>query len=100
MPSLTKYVIYVLSEDDNYDPGENEVEVEREIAQIAYDITEGDCVGVFRKEYTQPLSYKVLAKKAYEFGSHPKFFGIDDKGEKLDGSQADQQLSHGADSRE
>lgn len=69
----TKLTIEVLSEGE-YGDGLT-------LEQIAYDISEGPCVGRLSIEKSTTLSAKEMADALVDFGSEPSFFQLDDNGE-------------------
>lgn len=71
----TRFYIEVLSKEP-YHP--------KNLRQIAYDITDGDCSGSWGQEEQTELTPKETIEALREQGSDPEFFMLDDEGNDLE----------------
>ena len=85
---LNKFTIVVLSEDA---PLEFD-----DLADIDYEIDQGDCVGGELEVEVTQLTSKEAADKLYELGSEPGFFQLDDNGKDLNDQFDSAELSREA----
>ncbi len=72
----TSITVEILSEEPIPDP----VTLEK----IAWEMTEGDWVGRLSGQKSKKLRGKAAAAAAFEFGSSPAFFGLNDDGRPID----------------
>lgn len=70
----TVFEVRVLSEDpiDSYG-----------IKEIAYEITDGDLIGIFEQTRKIKLTGLEVVQRLKDFGSDSEFFGLDDQGNDL-----------------
>lgn len=58
-----------------------------DLGDVNYAITQGDCSGTMNMGGSRKISAKTMAKELLKQGSAPEFFGLDEKGNDLEGGE-------------